>query len=190
MRSGLFSYTESPQFIHGIVQNPQRVWAPDELLALAFAHPPNFPPGQGYEYSNTNTVLEGRIIEKLTGQPLETVLENRIFKPLGLTNTYLPKVPSNTIANPHPQGYEFGTLEQEFTAGQGAGTMLSPDQQAAAQAGTLKPNDVTNVSPSWGWAAGGVISTAPDLATYLKALVGGGVLMSQHLVVAVRRSVY
>ena len=54
--------------------------------------------------------------------------------------------------------------------------MLAPDEQAAANSGELKPNDVTGMNPSWAWAAGGAISTADDLARYVKALVGGGLL--------------
>ena len=53
---------------------------------------------------------------------------------------------------------------------------LSPEQQAAAQAGTLKPDDVTDTNPSFAWAAGGVISTPNELARYVKALVDGGLL--------------
>jgi D-alanyl-D-alanine carboxypeptidase len=54
--------------------------------------------------------------------------------------------------------------------------VLPPAQQAAADAGTLLPNDVTNDNPSWGWTAGAGISTAPDLVRYVQALVGGGLL--------------
>jgi D-alanyl-D-alanine carboxypeptidase len=48
--------------------------------------------------------------------------------------------------------------------------------RAAAKAGTLNPNDDTNQNPSYASAAGGVISTADDLATWIRALVGGKVL--------------
>jgi hypothetical protein len=53
---------------------------------------------------------------------------------------------------------------------------LPADQQAQALADTLKPHDVTDANPSWTWAAGGAISTVPDLATYVQALVGGRLL--------------
>lgn len=172
MRSGLPNYTATPQFAQTLDQSPQQALTPNELLSWAFANPPNFAPGQEFAYSNTNTILEGLIIEKLTGQSLGTVLKKRIFKPLGMKSTYLPSSTSLTISNPHPEGYMFGTIPQKFATG----GVLSPEQQAAAKAGALKPNDVTDWNPSWAWAAGSVISTANDLAKYVKALVGGGLL--------------
>jgi D-alanyl-D-alanine carboxypeptidase len=53
---------------------------------------------------------------------------------------------------------------------------VPPDQLAAAQAGTLKPNDVTDQNPSWAWSAGAAISTAEDLAIWVKALGDGALL--------------
>jgi CubicO group peptidase (beta-lactamase class C family) len=53
---------------------------------------------------------------------------------------------------------------------------MPPDEQAAANAGALEPVDVTGENTSWAWAAGGAISTADDLARYVKSLVGGGLL--------------
>jgi hypothetical protein len=53
------------------------------------------------------------------------------------------------------------------------------DQQTAARAGTLLPNDYTNLNPSWAWAADAGISTVQDLATYVEVLVGGGLLSDQ-----------
>jgi D-alanyl-D-alanine carboxypeptidase len=177
MSSGLFNYTEAKEWQQTVDPTPLRVWAPEELLAIAFAHEPYpFRPGEGFHYSNTNTLLLGLIIEQLTGDPLDKAFEERIFKPLGLANTFLPKLSSAAIPQPHPQGYLFGT----FANSQATGGVLPPDQQAAAKAGTLKPNDVTNTNPSFGWAAGGVISTGDDLARYVKALVGGG-LLNRHL---------
>jgi len=173
MRSGLFSYTRTPQWIQSVDQNPERAWMPKELLALGFAHAPNFAPGTSFDYSNTNTVLLGLIIEKLTGDSLEAAFEKRIFRPLGLKNTFLPKRDSSTIPWPHPRAYHFGTFAETQMA---KGGVLPPDQQAAARDGTLKPNDGTYTNPSMAWAAGGVISTAPELARYVRAMVGGGLL--------------
>ncbi len=56
---------------------------------------------------------------------------------------------------------------------------LPDDQQAAAVAGTLKPNDVTDDNPSWAWTAGAAISTVDDMTSYVKALVDGGLLDQQ-----------
>ena len=171
MRSGLYSYTELEPFNKILDEDPTRAWQPEELVALGLAQPPYFPPGQGYHYSNTNTVLLGLVIEQLTGQKLEDTFRDRIFTPLGLRNTLLPPTASNAIPDPHPHGYLFGTNVSTLTP-----AALPPDQQSAARDGTLLPNDVTDLNPSWGWSAGAVISTADDLATYVKPLVAGGLL--------------
>jgi D-alanyl-D-alanine carboxypeptidase len=171
MRSGLYNYSESLELNQTIDTNPTKVWTPDELLGIAYKYPPYFLPGQGYHYSNTNTVLLGLIIEKLTGNPVEHEFQTRIFTPLGLRNTQFPRRTSNALPTPFPNGYQFGTNVATM-----ASQMLPVDQQAAARAGTLKPFDCTHDNPSWGWTAGAGISTAGDLARYVQALVGGGLL--------------
>ena len=175
MRSGLASYTKIPAFNQTMDDDPTKAWDPEELLALGLAEPPGFePPGTGYLYSNTNTVLAGLIIEQLTGQPLEDVLAERIFEPLGLPRTSMPAVTDGSLPDPHPNGYLFGTNVSTIETSE-----LSPEDQAAALAGELLPNDVTDLNPSWGWAAGAAISTADELATYVEALVGGGLLSEE-----------
>ena len=72
MRSGLYNYTDAPELSASLDRDPTKVWTPDELLAIAFAHPPNFPPGTAYEYNNTNYALLGLIAEKVDGKPLAT----------------------------------------------------------------------------------------------------------------------
>jgi D-alanyl-D-alanine carboxypeptidase len=66
MRSGLYNYTNDPIISATIDTDPAKVWTPAELLAIAFAHPPNFPPGTEYEYDNTNYTLLGLVAEKST----------------------------------------------------------------------------------------------------------------------------
>jgi D-alanyl-D-alanine carboxypeptidase len=102
-------------------------------------------------------------------------MQERIFDRLGLKNTSMPDRTSNAIPDPHAHGYIFGELKEAMETG----GQLSPEQQAAAKAGTLKPTDVTDTNPSMAWAAGSVISTAEDFARYVKALVGGGLLDAQ-----------
>jgi len=174
MRSGLFSYSELESFNQILDDDPERVWRPEELAALGLAEPPYFPPGEGWHYSNTNTVLAGLIIEQLTGERLEQVFNERLYEPLDLTQTSFPAIEDASIPSPHPRGYLYGTNVSTM-----ADAALSPDQQAAARAGTLLPNDVTNLNPSWGWAAGAAISTAEELATYVEALIGGTYLSPQ-----------
>jgi D-alanyl-D-alanine carboxypeptidase len=172
MRSGLFNYTETRELNEIGDTNPQKVWSPDELLALAFSHPPYFPPGTGYHYSNTNTVLLGLIAETLDAKPLGQVFQDRLFTPLGLKNTLFPPSTSSAIPDPHPQGYMYGN--NVLTMGSPAA--VPPDMQAAAKAGTLQPSDQTSLNPSWAWAAGAGISTAADLASWAEALAEGKLL--------------
>lgn len=169
MRSGLFSYSELLSFNEIMDSAPQRVWEPEELVAIGLAEPPDFPPGEGFHYSNTNTVLAGLIAEDLTGQPLAELFAERIFQPLRLTGIVFPDIEDASIPDPHPRGYMYGTNVSTF-----GNPVLSEDDQAAAQAGDLLPNDQTGLNPSWAWAAGSASSTASDLALFVEALVGGG----------------
>ncbi len=59
MRSGLFNYSEDPEFNAKLDRSPQKGWRPKELLKIAFSHPPSFAPGAEFEYSNTNYILLG-----------------------------------------------------------------------------------------------------------------------------------
>ncbi|MFC5138962.1 serine hydrolase domain-containing protein [Actinomycetospora rhizophila] len=171
MRSGLFSYTFDPAFNATLDADPGKAWTPDELLAIAFAHPVDAEPGTQFEYSNTNIVLLGLVIEQLTGAPVAQAFQERIFTPLGMSRTSLPARTDAAIPDPHPRGYSFGTNVSTID-----GYALPVDQQAEALAGRLRPRDETDANPSWAWTAGGAISTVPDLVTWAQALVGGRLL--------------
>jgi D-alanyl-D-alanine carboxypeptidase len=176
MRSGLKSYTVLRSFNQALDDDPGRAWEPEELVAIGLAEPVSFEPGEEFEYSNTNTVLAGLIVEQITGEPLADVLRQRIFEPLSLGHTHLPAIHDGSVPDPHPHGYMFGTNVSTLDP---EDTILPADQQAAARAGTLRPDDYTNLNPSWCWAAGAGISTVQDLATYVEALVGGGLLSDE-----------
>ena len=171
MRSGLYSYTSDAAFNATLDSDPQKAWSPDELLAIAFSHPVNAAPGTEFDYSNTNTVLLGTVIEKITGMTASQAFEERIFKPLGMTQSSLPAADDSSIPENHPTGYQFGTNASTIDS-----YAVPAADLPAALDGTLKPKDDTNANPSWAWTAGGVISTPGDLATYVKAMVGGGLL--------------
>lgn len=171
MRSGLFNYTETAELNETLDKDPQKQWKPEELLALGFAQPPYFPPGQGYHYSNTNIVLLGLIAEDLDGKPLPTIFRSRLFGPLGLSGTSFPDAADSSLPAPHSHGYVYGTNMDTLTD-----PALPAPMQTAAKDGTLEPNDVTDVNPSWAWAAGAGISTADDLVTWVQALVSGTLL--------------
>ena len=171
MRSGLYSYSFDPGFNKTLDDDPQKAWTPDELLSIAFAHPVNFAPGAQYDYSNTNIVLLGLVIEELTGMSASDAFQQRIFEPLGMKETLLPMPSDSSIPSPHAQGYQFGTNTETIES-----YAVPPAQLADALDGTLLPIDQTDANPSWAWTAGGAISTPDDLAVYVKALVGGGLL--------------
>jgi D-alanyl-D-alanine carboxypeptidase len=137
----------------------------------SYAQPHQFTRGSMFGYSNTNTILLGLIIEQLTGMSAAGAMQARLFAPLGLTNTFLPPQNNTTLPAPAAHGYQWGTNTETATT-----NALSAAQQAAAQAGTLQPNDVTNNNASWGWTTGSGISTVQELAAYVQRMVGGGYL--------------
>jgi D-alanyl-D-alanine carboxypeptidase len=176
MRSGLYNYTDAPEISASLDAEPAKVWTPEEVLAIAFKHPPYFPPRTAFHYDNTNYALLGLIAEEREhGKPLARILQDRLFGPLGMNDTALPASTSNTLPDPYSHGYMYGgssfaLVDQDYP----------PDIQAAARAGTLKPTDYTNQNPSYASAAGGVISTAKDLVTWMQALVGGKVFNADY----------
>jgi len=169
MRSGIPTYSELKSFNRSLDQQPDKAFTPDELIQMGIEQKPMFPPGTKYFYSNTNYVLLGVLIERLTDRKLEQAFQRRIFGPLKMTRTLLPAADDNQLPKPFAHGYLFGT---------NVNPELSKQQQQLAAAGKLLPTDVTHANPAWAWAAGGAISTAANLADYVEALVGGGLLES------------
>ncbi|MFH8626342.1 serine hydrolase domain-containing protein [Streptomyces vietnamensis] len=148
MRSGLFPYTSDPGFIHDLYTDPQRSFAPEELLAYGFKHKNTFRPGAKFEYSNSNLVLLGLVVEKVSGRPLQEFLRNRVLRPAHLRHTFLPT--GAEFPEPHPRGY---TLQLDNTV-----------------------VDSTDWNPSWAWSAGAMISNQHDLRRWAKVLATGELL--------------
>jgi D-alanyl-D-alanine carboxypeptidase len=146
MRSGLYDYARDTN--PKMPQEPFRQWTPRELLAIAFSHKPLFPPGSTFDYCNTNTVLLGLVVEKVSGQPLASFIEQNILKPEALTRTVFPA--GAEIPSPHSQGY-----------------LKLPDGKIV---------DATDWNPSWGWAAGNMISTLDDMRAWTRDLAIGKLL--------------
>jgi CubicO group peptidase (beta-lactamase class C family) len=159
MKSGIFNYTEDSEFVTEFIVDFLRKWTNQELVDFANNNPPYFPPGEGWHYSNTNTVLLGMIVEQVAGRPLNEVMEEKILAPLGMSETQYPTGPD--LPSPFAHGYGFDPLEDiSFTdpsssAGSGAmisaledlkkwgealgaGTLLSPTTQAE-RIGSLEP---------------------------------------------------
>nr|WP_184735631.1 serine hydrolase domain-containing protein [Streptomyces netropsis] len=133
-----------------------RYFEPRELVDIALRHKSRFDPGKKWEYSNTNYVLAGLIVEKVTGRPLAEEMDRRIIKRIGLRHTYFPAPGDATIREPHPKGYYR----------ESAGAPL---------------HDITEIDPSWGWAAGQLISTNSDLNRFFTALLTGRLLPEAQL---------
>jgi D-alanyl-D-alanine carboxypeptidase len=170
MRSGLYGYTNDPGFADTLDADPAKVWTPQEVLDIAFRYPPLFPPGADYDYSNTNYALLGLVVERVDGRPLNQAFQDRLYGPQGLAQTSLPATTDTSIPEPFSRGYLYGGSEFALV-----GTPYPPEMVAAARAGTLAPVDYTHQNSSYATAAGGAISTADDLATWMQALVGGRV---------------
>jgi len=175
MRSGLFSFSNAPEVGLSIDRDPSTIWTPEQLLSTAFQHAPTSEPGLKFDYSNTNTVILGTIIEKLDGKSLSQALKDRLFIPLGMNHTLYPEIDVNTLPNPHSQGYLYGAA-----AGFLRDAPLPASLQADIKAGIARPANVTNTNPSWTGAAGAVISTAEDLAIWVEALVTGKLLNAEY----------
>ncbi len=141
--------------------NRLRSWQPQELVGLVAGQPPDFPAGTAWSYSNTNYVLAGLIIERVTGRDLGRELERRIFRPLGLRDTYFP-VDFPFLLWPSARGYSLDLDE--------AGTPIE---------GRLL--DFTVYNPSLAWGAGNIVSDMDDIARFYRALLGGRLLPPEQL---------
>ncbi len=146
MRAGLYNYADDTNKV--MAQQPSRQWTPRELVEVAFRHPPLFPPGSDFDYSNTNTVLLGLVVEKVSGQSLGSFIEQNILKPEGMTHTLFPA--GAEYPSPHSQGY-----------------FKMPDGKIV---------DATDWNPSWGWASGNMISTLDDMRVWTRDLAIGKLL--------------
>lgn len=90
MRSGLFSYTDDPDFQHDLLSDPYRRFTPHEVLAYGFKHKNTFAPGAQFQYSNSNLVLLGLVIEKVSGRHVEDFIHERVLRPAHLDDTLFP----------------------------------------------------------------------------------------------------
>ncbi|HEX3330750.1 MAG TPA: serine hydrolase domain-containing protein [Gaiellales bacterium] len=159
-QSGLFDYFDDPRATEPYLAGDLGyVWAPRALIELATSHPPNFPPGTAFSYSNTNYLVLGLIVQRATGHSLRQELRRRIFKPLHLNSTRFP-------------------TSQRFGPRLAHGYLWSSGSR----------QDVTAVSQSLGWAAGGVVSSAGDVVRFYRALLGGRIL-PQRLLREMRQTV-
>ncbi|POX50171.1 serine hydrolase [Streptomyces sp. Ru71] len=146
MRSGLFNYSADEDFYKALTSDPQRPFTPQQLLDYSFKHPVLFPPGQQFYYCNTNLILLGLVVEKESGQKLNDYIQQKVLDPVGLKHTLFPT--GNEFPTPHSQGY-------------------------TNQTATGKVEDSADWNPSWGWAAGAMISQLDDLRVWARTVATG-----------------
>ncbi|KAA2261975.1 beta-lactamase family protein [Solihabitans fulvus] len=152
--SGIYNFTDDAWTAEW-VKNLFRHYEPRDLIAYAVSHPPLFPPGTGWSYSNTNYLVAGLLAERVTGHPLRQELQARLFGPLRLAHTSYPG-DFPLILGPNNRGYE----------------QLAPTGPAA---------DVTELNPSPAGSAGAIVSDTEDLSRFYAALLDGHLLPPDQL---------
>lgn len=154
--SGIFDYASDEAFLSTLItpsafnQNRFTTYTPEQLVAIALQHNPNFSPGARWDYSNTNYILAGMVIKAVTGHDWNIEVLNRIITPLGLTETTEPGTNPN-LPTPFMNGYELFDTSFTYT-------------------------DVTLHNMTWAGAAGSFTSTPQDINTFFKALMKGQLL--------------
>ncbi|MFI1646727.1 serine hydrolase domain-containing protein [Streptomyces avidinii] len=134
----------------------RRYLEPRDILDIALRNKADFAPGEKWAYSNTNYVLAGLIVQKVTGRPLAEEIDRRVVRAAGLRHTYFPAAGDTTVRERHPRGYR---------------------QESAG----APWRDVTDIDPSAAWAAGQMISTNSDLNRFFTALLAGDLLPDAQL---------
>ncbi|MEV0168251.1 serine hydrolase domain-containing protein [Nonomuraea fuscirosea] len=152
--SGLPEYTDF--LAKGALPYQHVYFQPRELLDLALKNKAQFAPGTKWVYTNTNYIVAGLIIEKVTGRPAIEEITKRTIDRIGLTHTYFPNVGDQTLRTPHAKGYHRDDPAKPRT-------------------------DVTTYEPSQAWTAGQMISTPGDLNRFFSALLDGKLLKPAQL---------
>jgi D-alanyl-D-alanine carboxypeptidase len=149
--SGLVRYEFQPAATAALRANPYKEWTPEERLTYIFDSKPPFAAGQGWEYSDTNYIVLGMIIERLLGEPYYAAARKRVLEPLGLRNT----IPSDRRALPGVvNGY------------------AGPKNDLGGYDASIA-NGLMAINPQFEWTGGGMASTADDLARWAKLLYEG-----------------
>ncbi|MGW1738355.1 serine hydrolase domain-containing protein [Nocardia sp. NPDC001965] len=153
-RSGLPELTRSPDMNEYEAAQDGRTYTPEQVIAAALRYPGQFAPGTRFEYTNTNYIVAGMLIEAVTGHRYADELRDRILTPLALRHTYLPATGETGLRDPHPTGY--ATVDGTVT-------------------------DETRLEPSLPWAAGALVGTGADLNRFFLALSAGEVVPQAQL---------
>src|SRR5215207_1933257 len=149
--SGLVRYEFKEQFTKDLTANPEKSWKPAELVAYLLDEKAPFEAGKGWDYSDTNYIVLGMIIEKVTGRKFYDEANRRLLKPLKLTGTIPQDGPR---LNGVVQGYA------------GANNPFG-GKDAMVEQGRFV------INPQFEWTGGGYASTAQDLARWAKMIYEG-----------------
>jgi D-alanyl-D-alanine carboxypeptidase len=143
--SGLPDYTRSAAFAEQAKKDPRGYVSPTRIVDWVRAEPLAFAPGSRYEYSNTDNIVVGLIVEAVTGRSYAQELGQVVFRPAKLRKTSFPVGPA--LSRPFIHGY----VVEEGEA----------------------PADVsTALSPSGAWASGAIVSTPRDLNAFIRSYLG------------------
>ncbi len=154
MRSGIYDYTSDPAWRLRFNANPRSPFKPSDAVAIIRRHQPLFAPGARTQYADSNYVLLGIILQKVTGQSVESVITRDVIKRAGLRATSFPTTPA--MPSPFAHGY--------YAGDNGKGRI----------------RDYTSINPGLAWTAGGMISTFRDLVRWGEVLAKG-TLLSRRL---------
>lgn len=150
--SGVMRYEFKPAFTTDLSAQPDKHWEPAELLAYVLDEEASFAPGEGWEYSDTNFILLGMIMEEITGEKCYDLIRERLLAPLSLEET----LPSSSRVIPGLiQGY------------------AGPQNPFGGRDEVVLPDGRFVINPQFEWAGGGFASTATDLAKWARALYTG-----------------
>ncbi|GIJ33980.1 serine hydrolase domain-containing protein [Micromonospora sediminimaris] len=127
-------------------------WTPEQIVRTALTNPPEYVPGTAQRYTNMGYIVAGILIERVTGRSYAEQMRHRIFRPLGLRDTYAPGYAIG-IRGPHVRGY-----------------------QQVDRDGRTELVDATRWSQSFTPASGDLISTVADLDRFAAALFDGRLL--------------
>jgi len=158
--SGLVRYEFQPAVTARLRAEPFREWTPVERLRALFGATAPFAVGAGWEYSDTNYIVLGMIIERLTGRAYYDEVQRRVLRPLGLSNT----IPSN----------------QRALAGVANG-YAGPKNELGGYDASIGPDGLMAINPQFEWTGGGIASTTSDLARWAKLLYEGKAFPSAML---------
>jgi D-alanyl-D-alanine carboxypeptidase len=147
--SGLPDYTKSDAFRNAVIANPTQPDPPEKLITYAYdLNNGNllFTPGTQYNYSNSDNIAVGLMVEEATGRTYKSQLKKQVYGPLGLRRTTLPA--GANLKKPFIHGYN-----------------VSPPPP---------PEDVSeDFAAGWAWASGGIVSTPAELNTFIRGYVKG-----------------